>query len=172
MSPAALRAGLTLMLLSTAGSARAESTLLPGFQIGGALTDLPTAPKHLDFRLGAGLDWVHSAGPVLALRVDTSHRVDATFALLAGYWGEGLRAGQGLPLGVTAGGWLGTDVRGDLSAGARGVLAWSLWYGRAVVEADVNMYRRLVPDGHRGSGDWAWTVGLSLRVVPFVPIVL
>ena len=115
MSPAALRAGLTLMLLTAAGSARAESTLLPGFQIGGALTDLPTAPKHLDFRLGAGLDWVHSAGPVLALRVDTSHRVDATFALLAGYWGEGLRAGQGLPLGITAGGWLGTDVRGDLT---------------------------------------------------------
>lgn len=163
---------LALLLTAWALPAQAASALLPGFQIGGALTDLPTGPAQLYFRVGAGLDWLHEAGPVVALRLDTTHRVDATAALMAGYWGPGLRGGHGLPLGLTAGGWAGADVHGDLRAGLRGVLAWGLWYGRAVVEADVNLHRALAPDGHRGADQWGWTVGLNLRVVPFAPIVL
>ena len=168
------RLALLIALASGLGpsAARADSALLPGLQIGGALSDPPLGRPRLAFRIGAGLDWLHEVGPVVQLRADTTERVDTTVAALAGYWGPGLRGGHGLPFGLSAGPTLGVNLAGDLRWGGRATLAYSLWYGRAVLEADAGLDRAVVPDGHRGAGGWGWTVGLSLRVVPLAPIVL
>ncbi len=143
-----------------------QSALLMGFQAGGALLRTNTNPT-VAFRLGAGLDWLHARGISLQSRLELTHTIDTSFALLVGYMGEGLRAQTGLPLGLSAGPLIGHDLNGNTRVGARAVATVGLWYSRAVLELDVTMRRRL--ESRQG---WELVLGLSLRGVPWAPFVL
>ncbi len=137
-----------------------------GFHAGGALLRVNTKAR-VAFKLGAGLDWLHARGVSLQSRLELTHTIDASFALLVGYMGEGLRAQTGLPLGVSLGPLIGHVLQGNTSAGGRAVATVGPWYSRAVLELDVTMRRGL--ESRQG---WELVLGLSLRGVPWAPFAL
>lgn len=127
------------------------------------------APARPAFKLGTGLDWLHESGATLQSRLETTHRIDASLALLAGWSLDGLRGEAGLPLGFSLGGVVSHDTDGVTRAGGRWQVALGLWYSRALVEVDVTLRRRLTPHGDRDLFGLEVVVGLTLRVVPWSP---
>jgi hypothetical protein len=150
-------------------SAAAESALLLGFNAGGAVATGAGDPARALFKVGTGLDWLHESGFIFQSRLETTHLIDSSLALLLGWAGEGLRAGRGLPLGASIGGAFSLDTDVVPRAGGRAQIAVGLWYSRAVLELDVTVRRRLDNHGDRALFEAETIIGLTLRVVPWAP---
>ena len=149
--------------------ARAESALLVGFNAGGAVATGAGDPARALFKVGAGVDWLHESGFTFQSRLETTHLIDSSLALLLGWSFEGMRADEGLPLGVSIGGAFSLDTDVTPRAGGRAQLALGLWYSRAVLELDVVVRRRLDIHGDRALFEPETIIGLTLRVVPWAP---
>jgi hypothetical protein len=176
LPPASLRAQLRfaclflLLQVVLLPKARAESALLVGFNAGGAVaTGAGDDRARPLFKVGTGVDWLHESGFTLQSRLETTHLIDSSFALLLGWSFEGMRADEGVPLGVSIGGVFSLDTDVIPRAGGRAQLALGLWYSRAVLELDAVIRRRLDNHGDRDLFEPEIIIGLSLRVVPWAP---
>jgi hypothetical protein len=149
--------------------AHGESAILVGFNAGGAVASGAGDPARPLFKVGTGVDWLHESGFTLQSRLETTHLIDSSFALLVGWSLEGMRGDEGLPLGVSMGGAFSLDTDLVPRAGGRAQLAIGLWYSRAVLELDVTVRRRIDDHGDRSSFELETIVGLTLRVVPWAP---
>jgi hypothetical protein len=149
--------------------ARAESAILIGFNAGGAVATGAGDPARALFKVGAGVDWLHESGFTFQSRLETTHLIDGSFALLVGWSLPGMRGDDGLPLGASIGGVLSLDTDVTPRAGGRAQLALGLWYSRAVLELDVTVRRRLDDHGDRELFGLETIVGLTVRVVPWAP---
>ncbi len=158
-----------MLLLACPIEARAESALLIGFHAGGAVATGAGDPAHALFKVGAGVDWLHESGVTLQSRLETTHLIDSTFALLVGWSFAGLRGDTGLPLGVSFGGVCSLDTDLVPRAGGRAQIALGLWYSRALLELDVTVRRRIDDRGDPDGRAIETIVGLTLRVVPWAP---
>jgi hypothetical protein len=147
----------------------AESAFLLGFNAGGAVATGAGDPARALFKVGTGVDWLHESGFTFQSRFETTHLIDSTAALLLGWSFEGLRADEGLPLGVSVGGVLSLDTDVVPRAGGRAQLAVGLWYSRALLELDFTIRRRFDHHGDRSLFELEILVGLTLRVVPWAP---
>lgn len=168
-APQVTRVATVLALSLLPAPAQADSALLWGFSAGGAVSARPGTPARPAFKLGTGLDWLHESGATLQSRLETTHRIDTSLALLLGWSLDGLRSNAGVPLGFSLGGVVSLDPDGVTRAGGRWQLALGLWYSRALVELDVTLRRRLTPHGDRRLFDLEVVAGLTLRVVPWAP---
>jgi hypothetical protein len=144
-------------------------TLLAGLQLGASLThaDHDLSPH---FRLGAGLDLLASDGLFVSTRLDATHEIDATLALMAGWAGQAHRSDSGFPLALAVGGAIALDRLGNPRGGGRGLVSLSLWSSRATLELDVTVVDALTPSGRflRGTEPEV-AVGLAIRLVPWAP---
>jgi hypothetical protein len=143
--------------------------LLIGFGAGGAVATGAGEQARALFKVGTGIDWLHESGFTFQSRLETTHLIDSSAALLLGWSFEGLRADEGLPLGVSVGGVLSLDTDVVPRAGARAQVAIGLWYSRALLELDVTVRRRFDQRGDRSLFEPEIIVGLTLRVVPWAP---
>jgi hypothetical protein len=162
-------ASVPLLLLLLPAPVYAESAILVGFNAGGAVATGAGEGTRPLFKAGGGVDWLHQSGFTLQSRLEITHLIDSSLALLLGWSLEGLRADDGLPLGVSIGGALSLDTDLVPRAGGRAVLTVGLWYSRAVLELDVTVRRRLDQHGDRERLELETIVGLTLRVVPWAP---
>ncbi|MCC7381648.1 MAG: hypothetical protein IT384_07440 [Deltaproteobacteria bacterium] len=148
---------------ASAGEATAVPALLAGVSAGAAVesTSLRATPR---FRLGAAADVLLAGGLTLAARVELTHVLDGSAALLAGWYGPGLSAPEGLPLGLLVGGAAGVTHEGSGALGGRATAVLGLWQDRAALELDTTI-RWPLRGGARAPD---WVLGLALRVVPWV----
>jgi hypothetical protein len=161
-----------LLLLSAfcwSTPAYAESALFGGLRLGGAVASGAGHPAEISLRVGAGLDWVFASGPMLTLRGDTTHEVDASFVLGIGWAFRGMIDGDGPPLSLSAGFLAAIDREADTRAGVRLNAAWGLWSNRATIDLDVDVRRATAPSGRPARDGWETIIALSLRVVPWAP---
>jgi hypothetical protein len=158
---------LATFLVLLPSSAFADASLLAGFQGGGSISRVQ-AELTPHFRIGAGLDLLFDGGLLFASRIDTTHEIDSTLALLAGWAGSAHRTNEGLPLAIALGGALAVDRLGNPRGGMRAILSLSLWYSRATLEADATVLEALTRDARflRGTSPEV-AVGLAIRFVPF-----
>lgn len=151
-----------LALAFSPSEALAESGIMAGFTLGGAMTS-ERGREALRFRIGGSVDWLFVHGLVLSSRLDTTHDLDSMLTLLSGWWAPGFRENRGWPVGFAAGPAFALLRSGRTALGARGQIAFSLWYSRVSVELDTSVIAPIDADrvGPRV------TAGLALRFVPW-----
>ncbi len=137
-----------------------------GFGIGSAYYDAPAQGPKLRLVASLGPDWLHDSGFTLRGRLDTTHRLRTTLALLPGWSGQGLREGRGAPWGFGIGPAAGLDLEGEGWLGGRAALIWGLWRARATLELDAQWERRVSPDGHPEDAQATLRAALLLRLAP------
>lgn len=168
-STSAVKIAILIAATATAETSYAQSALLFGASAGPSVVRSSDHVIAARFRVGAAIDWLHHAGPLVVTRLELGHTLDASAALLGGWSGSGLRRGHGSPFGAAAGLVVARSERGFASVGGRTMLIVSLWYDRAALELDLTARKplgRQAPRGLELSG------ALVLRVVPWSPLEL
>jgi hypothetical protein len=146
-----------------------SSALLFGFAAGMSLSTFNFGDVSPAFKIGSGLDLLFETGPLLTSRIETTHDADLLASLGAGFFAQGLREREGLPLGVTFA-FAGERAReGEMAIGGRITGSYSLYFARVTIEIDATMLEPLGRAARRGP---IARVGFALRFVPFAPFVL
>jgi hypothetical protein len=142
------------------------SSLLFGVALGGVVVDAIDEPVAARFRAALTADWLEAGGATLSVRAEIAHDLDLSGSALFGWSGRGLREGDGLPIGFGLGPVVLRNDRANVSAGGRAMIVLGLWFDRAAIEGDVSVLRPIAADGVEV------VAGLSLRLVPWSPLVL